>query len=80
MRCHNGKKFAGKVLSNLFKEDPAFVYLDTRDHSPPREAELFLHWSQVVQDYFRRSLSNPGDIFVALGPLRWSLRLEIELL
>ncbi|KAI4231912.1 MAG: hypothetical protein LQ349_005304, partial [Xanthoria aureola] len=69
MRCHDGKKFAGKVLSNPFEEDPAFAYLDTRDHSPPRQAELFQHWTQVVQDYSRRSLSYPGDIFVALGAL-----------
>ncbi|KAL8966375.1 MAG: hypothetical protein Q9183_003397 [Haloplaca sp. 2 TL-2023] len=69
MRCLDGNKLAGEIFSNPFHEDPAFVYLDSRDRSPRGEAELFQHWTQIVQDYSRRRLSYRGDILVAIGAL-----------
>ncbi|KAL9634293.1 MAG: hypothetical protein Q9204_003058 [Flavoplaca sp. TL-2023a] len=69
MRCPEGEKLIGEILSNPFHEDPAFANLDTQDQSQPSEAELFQKWAAIVQDYSRRSLSFPGDILVALGAL-----------
>ncbi|KAL8863988.1 MAG: hypothetical protein Q9198_010179 [Flavoplaca austrocitrina] len=69
MRCPEGEKLIGEILSNPFHEDPAFADLDTQDQLQQSEAELFHKWAAIVQDYSRRSLSFPGDVLVALGAL-----------
>lgn len=69
MRCHDGEKLAGEILSNPFHEGPAFAYPEAQDRSQRSEAELFQRWAETVQDYSRRSLSQPSDILVALGAL-----------
>jgi hypothetical protein len=69
MRCHEGEKLAGEILSNLFHKDPVFVYLDSQDRPRRSVPELFQKWPYTVQDYSRRSLLHPGGILAALGAL-----------
>ncbi|KAL9032367.1 MAG: hypothetical protein Q9180_006542 [Flavoplaca navasiana] len=69
MRCPEGEKLIGEVLSNPFHEDPAFANLDTQDQLQQSEPELFQKWAAIVQDYSQRSLSFPGDILLAIGAL-----------
>ncbi|KAL8847616.1 MAG: hypothetical protein Q9221_007346 [Calogaya cf. arnoldii] len=69
LRCHDGEKLAGEIMSDPYHEDPAFAYPDALDHSQRSQTELFRNWARIVQDYSQRSLSYPGDILVALGAL-----------
>lgn len=72
MRCHEGSKLAGQVMSNPFHEDSGLAH--PWDGALTSSEALFVaklseRWASIVQDYSGRALSQPGDILVALGAL-----------
>jgi hypothetical protein len=71
MRCLEDEVLAGQILSDPFEEAPAVAALgyvaSMGTHSGD---ELFKVWCEMVENYSRRSLTNPSDILIAIALAR----------